>query len=222
MKIAITLLTCGRTDYTRRTLSTLCRQNPNLADDFVLLHGDDHASLADATESRKLAKMAGFETVLSPSLQYGVARMTELLFQEAEKRGCEAVLNLQNDWESLRPIPVNVIPRLLEDRGIYTFRLYGKYKSPGKACGIHHGGREPREVVQWTPDLHIPGIETGEIHWGHPPAVTRMAEAMDMVRGAGSESVSRRRSGALKLLTARVTDNIFSHIGEHRTARFRP
>lgn len=221
MKIAITLLTCGRTDYTRRTLSTLCRYNPNLADDFVLLHGDDHAPLADATESRKLAKMAGFETVLSPSLQYGVARMTELLFQEAQKRGCDAVLNLQNDWESLRPIPFSEVAKILSSEEIYNVRMYGALKSHHGKCGIHHGGRAPRQVVEWAPHSTVGGYEVGDIHWGHPPAVTRMADAVALTRGAGSESVSRIRSGEITRLTARVVSNVFNHIGQNRTPRFR-
>lgn len=220
MKIAITLLTCGRVDYTRRTLATLCLHNPGLRDEFVLLHGDDRASLADAEANTAAARAAGFETVLAPSLRYGVARMTELLFLEAQRRGADAVLNLQNDWESRRPLPRAEIEQLLAGDA-YAVRLYGAMKGPGSPSGIHHGGRTPRQVAEWTPHATLPGVELADIHWGHPPAVTRIEQAIALTRAAPSEAASRRRSGEITQLTARFTDNVMSHIGEHRTTGFR-
>lgn len=219
MKIAITLLTCGRLDYTRRTLESLRQHNPSLADDFILLHGDDVSTPAERLESIDLAEAAGFHSAVVPKRQAGIAKMTEDLFAEAAKRGCDAVLNLQNDWVSLRPIPKAEISSILDDQTVYCIRMYGAYKSAHGRCGIHHGGRNPREVVEWMP--YQDGYEVGDIHWGHPPAVTRIEDAIALTRGASCESDSRMRSGKITRLTARVINNVFNHIGSERTPGFK-
>lgn len=221
MKIAITLLTCGRADYTARTVDTLLQHNPDLATRAVLLHGDDHGPAAQANKNFAIAREAGFATILSPEKQLGVARMTEELFRVAAERRVDAVLNLQNDWISERPIPWDDLDQLLSHPNIYNVRLYGEFKSWSGRCGIHHGGRSPREVVSWTPDSALPAYEVGDIHWGHPPAVTRIADAVALTKDAKSESESRRRSGDIRLLTARTIQNVMRHIGTERTPRFR-
>ena len=220
MKIAITLLTCGRVDYTKTTLDTLVAQNPNLVNDFILLHGDDVSTPSERLASIDIAEAAGFQSVYVPKAQIGVSGMTEALFVEAAARGADAVLNLQNDWLSLRPIPVDEILEVLEDEQVYCVRMYGAYKSSHGRCGIHHGGRKPLAVVEWMRH-QVPGYEVGEIHWGHPPAVTRIKEALKLTAGAKSESDSRMRSGKLTRLTARVINNVFNHIGAERTEGFK-
>lgn len=217
MKIALTLLTCDRTAYTRRTLETLAAHND--LSRFELIHGDDASYEA---EGRALANAAGFRTaVQNRKKRLGVARMTELLFEAALGVGAGLILNLQNDWESVRPIPVDEILCILEERrDVYCVRLYGQWKSTTGRCGIHHGGREPRRVVEWRPLQGHEGYEIGDIHWGHPPAVTRVTQALQLVRGARAESVSRARSGAIKDLTVRTSQNVFMHIGRERTQGF--
>lgn len=219
MKIAIILLTCGRVDYTRRTLDTLAAHNPQLCSQAMLLHGDDRSPLDQHQANCELARAAGFKTVLQPSLQYGVARMTELLVQEAAQHGADLVLNLQNDWESVRPLPLDDIAQLMQNAGVYTVRLYGRDKSPGRPAGIHHGGREPRRVVAWSPAA-VAGWELGDIHWGHPPAVTRIERAIELTYMSRSESQSRWRSGKIHALTARPVESVMSHIGTERTVGF--
>lgn len=214
MRIAITFLTCDRVDYTKRTLETLAEHND--LSGFVLLHGDD-ASTDDT--GGDLARALGFQTVVrNRRARVGVARMTADLFEQAMAHGAELVLNLQNDWECWRPIPLTDIGEIFEDQRVYCLRLYGAMKSRTGRCGLHHGGREPRMVVDWAP--YRPGYEVGDIHWGHPPAVTRIDHAVRLTHRATSESESRKRSGRITDLTVRVIDNVFSHIGRERTAGF--
>lgn len=226
MRIALTFLTCDRVDYTRRTLETLAAHND--LSRFVLLHGDD-ASVDDA--GGELARRLGFETVVQTKAlrqrgRRGVAAMTEELFEHASRRGCELVLNLQNDWECVRPIPPEVWQFFVHP-SIYCVRLYGAMKSTTGRCGIHHGGREPRKVVEWRPfepnggrPKHATGWEIGDIHWGHPPAVTRIRQAVSLTRDAVSEKISRVRSGKIYLQTVRPVENVFLHIGRERTPGF--
>lgn len=214
MRIAITLLTCDRVGYTVRTLETLAAHND--LSRFVLLHGDD-ASTDDA--GGKLARSMGFQTAVQSRKRVGVCKMTERLFHAAQASGADVVLNLQNDWECLRPIPVETIAELLVDENVYCARLYGAMKSPTGRCGIHHGGRDPRRVVEWVP-APVPGWEIGDIHWGHPPAVTRIADAIKLTQNVLRESQSRKRSGRITRLTVRPVANVFSHIGRERTPGF--
>lgn len=216
MKIALTFLTCERADYSRRTLETLAEHND--LSQFILLHGDD-GSRDDA--GGKLARSMGFHTAIQTTKgsHAGVCSMTARLFRAAEREGATHVLNLQNDWESWRPIPVADIVTIFSDPRVYYMRLFGAMKSRTGRCGIHHGGREPRRVVEWQP-YTLPGYEVAEIHWGHPPAVTRIKEAIGLTNGAQRESVSRKRSGKLTDLTVRVVENVFGHIGRERTPGF--
>jgi hypothetical protein len=215
MRVAITFLTCDRVEYSRRTLETLAAHND--LSKFVLLHGDDWSRDDSGGE---YARALGFRTVAqSRNGRYGVARMTEVLFEKALREGCDVVLNLQNDWECMRPIPVATIEEALADERVYCVRLYGAMKSPTGRCGIHHGGREPRRVVEWSQSA-IPGWEIGDIHWGHPPAVTRIDDAIALTKSARTESVSRKRSGKITRLTVRPVANVFNHIGRERTPGF--
>jgi hypothetical protein len=214
VKIAITFLTCDRVEYTRRTLETLAAHND--LSQFILLHGDD-ASTDDA--GGKLARSIGFMTIAqSRSKRAGVCKMTADLFAAAKSYGADFVINLQNDWESWRPIPVGDFETIFADPQVYCLRLYGAMKSVSGRCGLHHGGREPRKLVEWR-ELS-PGYQIGDIHWGHPPAVTRIGHAIKLTRGAIRESVSRKRSGQLTDLTVRVVENVFGHIGRERTPGF--
>lgn len=197
------------------TLSTLAQHND--LSQFILLHGDD---CSEDRTGPLAAEALGFKTVVQSSGErQGVARMTEALFKEAKIAGAEAVLNLQNDWKSLRTIPVVELEDILRDPAVYCVRMYGFWKSESGRCGQHHAGRTPRELVEWKP-YRINGYEVGDIHWGHPPAVTRITEACALTKGAEAESVSRWRSGKLKKLTVRPLNNFVNHIGRERTPRF--
>lgn len=210
--IALCFLTCDRTDYTIKTLDTLTEFND--LSQFILLHGDDGS--IDPVGPR-YARQKGFETVVQTK-RVGVSRATERLIAEAARRNAEIVINLQNDWTCHRAIPVTDLETIFDDSDVYCVRLYGQFKSWKGRCGIHHGGREPRRVVQWEP--YLPGYEIGEIHWGHPPAATRTDFAVQLTKGATGESDSRMRSGKLKEKTVRVVENVFRHFGVERTPGF--
>lgn len=215
MKIAITFLTCDRTEMTNRTLATLSEFND--LSRFMLLHGDDSSN---DQEGPSYARRLGFETVVQTSSRRGVAAMTAALFQEAAHRGADLILNLQNDWESARAVPVDDIVGIFQDHPeVYCLRLYGRLKSHHGRCGIHHGGRRPLQVVEWKPFRE--GYEIGDIHWGHPPSVTRTKHAVKLTRDAKTESESRMRSGKITDMTVRVVDNVFNHIGTYRTKGFK-
>lgn len=214
-KIAITFLTCDRTEFTLKTLQTLKQFND--LSKFILIHADD--SSLDSTGS-DFARLLGFKTIQHQChLRRGVAAMTELLFKKAAQEGADLILNLQNDWQCMRQLSLDDVDEIFDDKSVYCMRLYGRLKSHHGRCGIHHGGRQPLKIVEWA--KYKDGYEIGDIHWGHPPSITRVDHALKLVSGASCESESRARSGKITDMTVRVVDNVFNHIGTERTKGFK-
>lgn len=213
MKIAICLLTCDRVALTADTVTTLVKHND--LSPYLLLHADD------ASKDRSvfpLIRTAGFTTVFQATRRQGVSFMTQLLFEAAHAEGADAVLNLQNDWRSLRELPLQGIIRLLQRGDVYCVRLCGPEKSPGRLFGTTHAAKDRNKIVEWTPVDDE--FEVGDIHWGHPPCVTLIKNALYLTRNAGSESASRKRSGEIDKLTARPFKSIFMHTGDVSTEGF--
>jgi hypothetical protein len=212
-KVAICLLTCGREHYTARTLHTLAQHND--LSKFLLLHGND---VVGVEENSALASRYGFETVLAPKIRQGCSQMVSQLFIKASIKGAEWVLHLENDWESDSAIPVDVIPQM--DESHYCARLYGVFKGRGALpCHTTHFGRA-KQPVAWEP--WIGGWEVGSVHWGFPPAITRMREARFLTCNIQREQDAMHRSGVIGGLTVRPVTNVMSHIGEERTPVFFP
>ena len=218
MKVAITLLTCGRAGYTRRTLESLSKYND--LDRFILLHGNDTAEEGDA-DNIYLAYEYGFAPAVLPDKRCGNASMVHRLFGEAKKGGADMVLLLENDWESLKPIDWDIIEALHSDDRIYCARLYGRYKDEAQEMRVHpaHAGKN-----DWFPTWESwrNGWEVGDIHWAHPPSITKIDRALFVATGVRRGHESMVKSGKLTELTVRPTGgNIMSHIGVEKTPDFR-
>lgn len=231
MRIAVCLLTCDRAEYTRRTLASFRAQHPTASETFVLVHGDDGS--VEGT-NKALAIEHGFETVVVHDHRQGARALRIEMVQAAATRGAEWILFLENDWEWVRPFPFALHAYLVASRpDVYMLRLYGQYKERNKrrpCLAVHVGkGRQP---VKWTRLAGAPEpAEVGNVHWGAPPAVTRLAEALKLhqpgTAGAVGSSDLREMqlSGTLSGLVARVVENVVYHFGDETTdglARARP
>lgn len=217
MRVAICLLTCERFDYTRRTVESLAAHND--LSQFVLLHGDD------ASEDRRnieIAELHGFARVETGARRLGVMEMQRRLADEAMCRGCDWTIILQNDWESARAIPLDLLAWLHETENVYCIRLYGALKERGgRPAGDLHKGKGGRKAG-WAPLEGAPEpIEVGDIHWGSPPCATRTGVLAMLLHGCARERDARDRSGRINALTVRVTDNVFWHFGSERTPEFK-
>jgi SAM-dependent methyltransferase len=222
--IAVGLLTCGRLEYTRRTLESFSAQNPDARERFLLLHADDAsgdpAILAIAAEH-------AFETITTPAVRSGGRLMRAALVAAAAARGADWILLLENDWEWARPFPWALFDHLHATRpDVYCLRLFGTHKGRNRQwpCATVHLGRA-RRAVTWSP---LPGApepaDVATIHWGAPPMVTRMAEALQLCTPpppgepvSSSDLAAIQASGKLTALVARVRDNVVYHIGLART-----
>lgn len=220
--IAVCLQTCNRADYTRRTVESFIAQHPERSR-FLLLHGDDASTESGIAE---IVQAAGFETVVQPKTRQGARTMRRLLFDAAQKRGAQWVLLLENDWEWVRPLPFLLFDQLVETRpDVYSLRLYGAYKGRNQTypCSRRNLGEPRRSAVPWWP---LPGAmescEVGRYHWGAPPAVTRIGEALSIMRWVANsrepgDAAEVKASGRIDAYVARVTENVVYHIGEEKT-----
>jgi SAM-dependent methyltransferase len=227
--IAVGLLTCDRADYTARTLRSFSAQNPDARESFILLHGDD-ASVEPTNTT--LAHEHGFETVgATHSKRLGARLLRTDVVRAAADRGADWILLLENDWDWVRPFPWALFRYVTTTQpNVYTLRLYGQYKERNNKCRCMtvHAGRGRRPVT-WQPLTGAPeAAEIAAIHWGAPPAVTRLAEALELHRDPGptggslsSDAFEMQISGQIAGLVARVVNNVVYHIGDQPTVALR-
>lgn len=232
MKLAILLITCDRPKYTEHTLTSfsLCNSWCGSAPYPVSLVHIDDASQTD--ENLDMADAAGFRLLRrmptragnTPTRKTGI----RLTVQEVDPTH---IMLLENDWECQREMPWKLIAEIMEhpEHDIYHLRLWHHFKSKQKydswdkvtpLVSRGHAGRG-RADPGWTPlaGLSEPA-DVGDIHWGAPPAVTRVEELLRIHHKATSEHDSILASGKITARTAQVKENVFFHIGEQRTPRF--
>lgn len=208
MTIAVLLLTCGREDLTRITVSTFNAFNPSA--DFIRLHADD---ASPTLENQVIAQEGGFDTVHTASRRLGQMAGLWALVNAAERRGAEWVLWLENDIETVAPFPFHAL-----SYGAECVRLYGDRKArsgPRAATGKHLMGT--KDIIAWRPIGE--GLERGEAHWAGQPSATRMHVIAGLARGASSV---KGMSLLGPLDTVRVTENVVWHIGDEQTPGFKP
>lgn len=228
MKVVIALQSCGRYDLTSQTLSSLYKFSPNMPDWVQLIHAEDGRK---DRRNENLAAGYGFETV-SPDRQLGNTLCRKHLIRQAAKRGASHIILLENDWETIRPWPWELIQWMTEQPEIYHMRFWHEWKIPRKYNAWVEAGRQGYVSRHRGRDNANPGwqlftgapesIEIGDIHWSAPPAVTRIHEALWLHKGVRAESGSIQKSGEITHKVARVMENVVWHIGEaRRTPEFK-
>jgi hypothetical protein len=238
MKLGIGLISCDRVEETVRTIESFAlhntRGNPlDVPGEHVvqLFHADDSSK---DPYIRRTAANHGFEliTKIHEPRQGGQA-MRRQFIAAAKTAGCTHILVLENDWESVRPLPWDAIGFAFSFEQIFCMRLYGVYRERDpvtglgrRACGKTHYGKgkgihDPNWQKVMVPKTNEM-LEFGDIHWGAPPNITRIAEAVWLHDGTKSEGAIIKKSAKIgPLLSARVVDNVFYHIGYDRTPGFK-
>lgn len=216
MRVAIGLQTCGREDHTRLTLDTLTHYNPTLRDRFILLHADDGS---ETEENQRLASEAGFRTCFAPHERMGQIAGLRRLLAEADRLGAEWFLYLENDWESVLPIPDLTGILTVGELSFDCLRLYGATKArAGRRAPTGRTNMVTGQAIEWRPLAG--GFEfSPSCHWAGPPSVTWLPVLKRFSdRAASAKEVSK----SLTMPTLRVVENIFYHSAERTTVGFRP
>jgi hypothetical protein len=168
MKLAACLVTCGRHDLTWRTVKSFAQHN-DLADPRLVLLQADEPSMGP--ESGEIGRQHGFSLVRAPVERGGQMEALAALVLAAVKHEATHVLWMENDWESLAPLPWPVID------GPQTTRLFGVRKRldnhPRAMAGQHVLGTKQR--VRWTKceSAAAEGWETGDASWAAGGSIIR-------------------------------------------------
>lgn len=122
----IVILTWNRwKQYTKQTLESLYKWNEHVPDILFV----DNASTDKTVRS---LRKRGYE-VLENEKNEGIFVGTRRGWLEAEKRGYDFILNLQNDFPCIAPIPFDDIYKLFDEQEDVGFvRLNYKKKKPGR------------------------------------------------------------------------------------------
>lgn len=213
--IAVCLLTCGREELSSRTVVSFREHNRGRSD-LILLHAD--AGGPDTLRNRVIALNGGFRTVHAPTERVPQMASFRALLEEAALKGAEFVLWLENDWESVAPIPTLDELREHAEAGIVTFRLFGKRKmredGPRALAGEHRIGT--KDKIDWQPTAGGKW-EAGLAHWAAGGSIATLAYLESQYHRKRLKDVITARND---LPSLRVTENIMWHIGEQTTEGF--
>lgn len=211
-KLAVCLLTCDRHIYTATCVKTFVEQNRAQFDTMHLLHCDGGSLWQNNV---RIAQRAGFRTLIAPKREDRIGQMAclRIFLEEAARLGSEWILWLENDWESVKPLPD---AEWLAQCDADTVRLFGEMKFRGghrAKAGEHRIGTSER--IAWVP-LRA-GWEFGYAHWGAGGTLVRRSV---LERQLHAERLKDVITADLRLLNWRPTENIMFSIGEETTAGF--
>ncbi len=214
MRLSVPILTCDRFELTKITVESFIKHNGREHD---MYYGDD-ASVD--VRVHEFMESLGIPSLVRNKTRRGCSPTTAELFHRIVERTDNAfLLHLQNDFETVRPIPWDIVEKIFEDDQVGWVRLYGTHEAPGgRPCGNTHGGRRrPNQAqVKWSP-LVIDGepLERGDIHWCYHPTITRQAFATELTKGVTKAHTTMINSARIGKLTVRFMDNITHHLARH-------
>jgi hypothetical protein len=199
-------------------VESFCRHHPDIG--WARYYLDDASDAQD--EMRDLLVRYGFEPVALHTERAGCTPSTYELARRvlAEIPDLDLILYLQNDFEFIRPVPVELVKKLfLEDnersRRLGCFRLAGHWQYPGRFA-MHENWHRPTrwyKLRQGGEDLEI-----GQAPFVYnPPSIIRSDLFTYLLSGARNEKGVAKRSDNIPYLTIRMVGNITQHIGRVKT-----
>jgi len=219
MRIAVAILTCDRIELTKKTVKSFLKHNSQ--DDFDIYYGDDASTDQSIHE---FMKRQGIQRLMCHLTRAGCSPSSdELIHLVCRASQATHMLYLQNDFESVRPIPLDVVQQIFDNNpNIGWIRLYGLNKNDtipgGNTTDPRNKFKPGKPIVKW--DKFIIGnekIEIGDAQWSYHPAIHRTKVLRQIIKGAIRErdvGLAAMKSG---LLTARFMKNITNHIGIRKT-----
>jgi hypothetical protein len=214
--IAACLLTCGpeRGGETIRTAESFARLNAG-RDDLVRYHVDGGGEGRD--RNIEIAREYGFVTLHAPDRREGQIESFRAFLDTTLRRGADFMLWLENDWESVAPIP----PISFFNPLVYVdqFRLFGTRKMQGNGpralAGPHRIGT--KTLIDWADHPDFPAWEMARCHWGAGGTIVRPEELEPFKDRPRMKDII---VAANDLRSMRVKENILWHIGETTTGGF--
>jgi len=204
--IAVCLLTCGRGPLTGRTIGSFDSWN-YVRKDLFRIH-------ADGGCEQPAILYHGWPCIDRPPSRVPQMHSFRKLIEEAAVRGAEFVMWLENDWESVGPLPKIEFLREHAKAGIKTWRLFGEFKmrepGPRARAGEHEIGSKNK--IDWKPGPA--GWETGAAHWAAGGSIATLACLEAQIYRPRMKDVITAEP---RLPSMRVRENLMFHIGEKTT-----
>lgn len=215
MAIAVCLLTCDRPELTAVTVESFVRFNQGRAD-LTLLHADGGSQ---TDENCAIAEAAGFHTLIKPTQRIGQLATLKFFLREVQAQLIPWVLWLENDWESVAPVPREPFPGCYGRVGTKTVRLFGvrKFRNGKRAlAGRYRIGTTDR--IKWSEIPSAPGWEWGYAHWGAGGTIIKTEVLARQM--ATAQRLKDVITADTHLPTVRPRENIMWSIGEETTRGF--
>jgi hypothetical protein len=222
IRISVAILTCDRLELTRKTVESFLKHNNR--DNFDIFYGDDASTIP---QIHKFMEKHSIPCLMKNKKRLGCSPSSAKLINLTTMISqLPYILYLQNDFESARPIPLNIIQQVFDKhRKVGWIRLYGLNKNDtipgGNPTDPRHkfkGGVPGGPMVKWKKlEIDNEALEIGDAQWSYHPAIHRANVLNKITKGATRErdvGVAALKTG---LLTARFTKNITNHIGIRKT-----
>ena len=218
--IAVCLLTCGRVELTRRTVHAFEHWHRGIRDDLFCLHADGGPWGDSQIDNCDLAHDFGFVTIDRPDERVPQMASFRKLIEEAALKGAEFVLWLENDWESVAPIPtLEFLQATKKAHDVVTWRLFGKRRMKSKTeRGLVRETQIGTDVpIDWQPS-EFDGWEIGRAHWGGGGCIATLAHLESQFHRSRLKDVVTAKPD---LVSMRPVKNTMWHVGEERTPGLR-
>jgi hypothetical protein len=212
LPLIVALLTCDRLDYTSRTLSSFFKFNKS--DQWLKFYADDAST--DQEGTKKLVESFGFQPLVQHTKRRGIGKTNSDLIEQLGARMKQGtVLILQNDFECVRPLPLDVIELLFKNPRIGWVRMGGRWKDFGKTPVSQNWLPHCFPPTKWESSVYgNEEVEIGRSYFCHcPPPLIPIKTAISLIVNTKNEFESGERSSKLNCLVARFMKNILCHIG---------
>ena len=213
-KITVAILTCDRLSLTKKTTDSFISHNGR--DNFDVYYGDDASS---SDEIHEFMKKRDIPCLVRHDRRLGCSPTTEELINKAmECSNNEYIMYLQNDFETVRPIDIDLVERIFEDREVGWIRLAGIYwnntEKESRAYSTVHGRLPDKPEVEWGPyDIGEEALEITTAPWSHHPSIARRSVLQKIVKNIKREVDAVQNAYKTNLKAVRFLDNITNHIG---------
>lgn len=216
MTLAITILTGGRPNLLRKTLTTLVHQQPELreAPSVALVNGGDQASIDVVTQAAWIDRVE----VTGECLPIGRA-VTQLMAMLPAV--ASLVLHMEDDWRCVAGGWLHRAKALAREAGIGQVRLRANHSSvPTQRVSRYH--MVTKTVIKWRKRCTPSGgrFEQGRAHFTFNPSICPV-QVWRSMGALDSEQHAARQFFRMNYEVAQLLPGVFLHEGHHNSLRER-
>ena len=215
MKITVVILTCDRLGLTRQTVDSFLEHNNR--SNFDIFYGDD----ASNESTHKFMASRKIPCIVRHTKRKGCSPTSNELIKESIRIVYNPLtLYLQNDFETVRPLPLRAICHVFNRKpDIGWMRLWGRWNNePLEHKEFTHRYKKKHPVVKWTfLTSHREKIAIGDIDWKYHPCIHRTDILVSVLDGVLRDRHAGHKALETKLLTAVLTNNVVRNLGVKRS-----